>query len=70
MIYYSENRKAVMKCSVERTLVCVEYPAVVENEDRMLQSLGGTHKISKVHFDRDLSASCTLRAQLLRRYLR
>ncbi|KAG8314880.1 hypothetical protein J6590_082677 [Homalodisca vitripennis] len=30
-----------------RTLVCVEYPAIVQNDDKMIQSLGGIHKISK-----------------------
>uniref|UniRef100_A0A1B6FP34 General transcription factor 3C polypeptide 5 n=1 Tax=Cuerna arida TaxID=1464854 RepID=A0A1B6FP34_9HEMI len=36
-----------------RTLVCVEYPAIVQNDDKMLQSLGGINKISKVYAERN-----------------
>ncbi|XP_007652781.2 general transcription factor 3C polypeptide 5 isoform X1 [Cricetulus griseus] len=32
----------------ERRLVCVEYPGVVRNEDKMLQTLGGEEGVSRV----------------------
>lgn len=32
----------------ERRLVCVEYPGVVQNEDKMLQTLGGEEGVSRV----------------------
>lgn len=32
----------------ERRLVCVEYPGVVRNEAKMLQTLGGEESVSRV----------------------
>lgn len=32
----------------DRKLVCVEYPAVVHNTDKMLDTLGGEQAVSKV----------------------
>lgn len=32
----------------ERRLVCVEYPGVVRNEVKMLQTLGGEEGVSRV----------------------
>jgi len=34
----------------DNKLVCVEYPAMVHNVDKMLQTLGGEKGVSKVSF--------------------
>ncbi|XP_060119895.1 general transcription factor 3C polypeptide 5-like [Heteronotia binoei] len=35
----------------DKRLVCVEYPGVVRNEDKMLQTLGGEEGVSRVYAD-------------------
>lgn len=35
----------------ERRLVCVEYPGVVRNEAKMLQTLGGEESVSRIYTD-------------------
>lgn len=35
----------------ERRLVCVEYPGVVRNEVKMLQTLGGEEGVSRIYTD-------------------
>jgi len=38
-----------MELTIPKTqFVCVDYPAIVQNEDKMLKTLGGVTQISKV----------------------
>ena len=32
----------------EKKFVCVDYPGIVQNQDAMLQTLGGTAEVTKV----------------------
>lgn len=38
----------VDKSGLTKDLICIEYPGVVQNEDKMLETLGGLQEISHV----------------------
>uniref|UniRef100_A0A1B6DG43 General transcription factor 3C polypeptide 5 n=2 Tax=Clastoptera arizonana TaxID=38151 RepID=A0A1B6DG43_9HEMI len=41
------------KVLTNRKLVCIEYPAIVKNEDKMLKTLGGIKNISNVYSEKN-----------------
>ncbi|XP_054285252.1 general transcription factor 3C polypeptide 5-like [Macrosteles quadrilineatus] len=41
------------KHNFDTSFVCVQYPGVVKNDDKMLESMGGIKKISKVYSERN-----------------
>uniref|UniRef100_A0A3B3ZSE1 Uncharacterized protein n=1 Tax=Periophthalmus magnuspinnatus TaxID=409849 RepID=A0A3B3ZSE1_9GOBI len=47
----------------ENRLVCVEYPAVIQNLDRALESLGGEHNMSKTYANPNRRLELRLRPQ-------
>lgn len=36
--------------NLSRKLLCIEYPGMVENADKMIETLGGMHSIEMVQF--------------------
>ncbi|KAG1682640.1 General transcription factor 3C polypeptide 5 [Nymphon striatum] len=50
-VKFQEEIMSEIPLNVDRKFVCVEYPAVVKNKEKMLTTLGGLSNVTKTHND-------------------